>query len=124
MGFDTIKGCFLNADMVYVCSYAFADWLNVMYVDIDVKPKSPSNTISLSSGGLVPVVVLTTDYFDAGNVDYGTVQFEDASVMKVQMTDVDDDGDLDMLLSFMIKDLSLPFMIIPHTYGVILTMAL
>jgi hypothetical protein len=106
-GADTIRGCFTNADMVNVCSYAFADWLDIMYVDIDIKPKSPSNTISLSSGGLIPVAILTNEYFDASSVDYDTVQFEDASVRKMQMTDVDEDGDVDMLLSFMIEDLTL-----------------
>ena len=82
-------------------------------IDIDIKPGIDLNTINLGSKGTVPVAILTTADFDASTVDPTTVTFADASpikrkmVDKVDMVDVDYDGDVDMLLSFNTQDLNL-----------------
>jgi hypothetical protein len=44
-------------------------------VDVDVKPGSDVNPIKLSSKGVIPVAILTTDTFDATTVDPSTVCF-------------------------------------------------
>ncbi|WP_455393077.1 PKD domain-containing protein [[Eubacterium] cellulosolvens] len=76
-------------------------------ITIDIKPGSCPNSINLKSQGKVPVAILTTDDFDAANVDPETVMFAGASPVKVTMEDVDDDGDKDMVLHFNIQDLDL-----------------
>ncbi len=76
-------------------------------VEIDIKPGSVPNSINLSSKGVVPVAVLTTDEFDASTVDPDTVFFAGASPVRWVECDVDDDGDLDMLFHFKTQDLEL-----------------
>ncbi|NQT31812.1 MAG: hypothetical protein HQ588_05705 [Deltaproteobacteria bacterium] len=73
----------------------------VIEVLIDIKPGSEDNCINLESKGVVPVAVLTTDGFDASDVNPGTVVFaEYVSWVRWVMCDVDGDGDLDMLFHF------------------------
>jgi hypothetical protein len=50
---------------------------------------------------------LTTAEFDASTVDPTTVKFADASPIKWKMTDVDFDGDIDMLFFFNTQALNL-----------------
>jgi hypothetical protein len=73
-------------------------------VDIDIKPGSDPNAVNPKSKGVIPVAILTTDTFDATTVDPSTVQFgpDGASFghKSVHFEDVDDDGDLDLLLHF------------------------
>jgi predicted outer membrane repeat protein len=78
-------------------------------VEIDIKPKTKANTIKLGTGAKVPVAILTTAEFDAADVDPATVLFADAGAVfqSTTMEDVDDDGDLDLLLYFKTKDLNL-----------------
>lgn len=92
-------------------------------VDIDVKPGSDANPINLHSnsksrgrssaaGGVLPVAILTTDDFDATTTDpdaeilLGDPELG-AAVPPIDGTveDVDDDGDLDVLLLFSIQEL-------------------
>lgn len=94
----------------------------VLDVLVDVKPGSDANPLNLksngkskgksaSAGGVLPVAVLTTDEFDAALVDVGTVKLGDpllpgtAGPIKANLEDVDDDGDLDLLLHFSVLDL-------------------
>ncbi|MHC4301451.1 MAG: hypothetical protein ACYS7Y_29645, partial [Planctomycetota bacterium] len=75
-------------------------------VDIDIKPGSDPNPINPGSNGLIPVAILTTDDFDAATVDPATVTLAGAQVAvrgkadkrMARMEDVDDDGDLDLML--------------------------
>jgi hypothetical protein len=75
---------------------------------IDIKPGSDPNSINLQSKGVVPVAVLTTDLFDAATVDPDTVQLEGVDPVKWAMDDVDEDGDLDLVLHFSTRDLAVP----------------
>jgi len=71
-------------------------------VDIDIKPGSDPNSINLKSKGVIPVAILTTDVFDATEVDPTTVLFAGAAPAHkdAHIEDVDDDGDLDLVLHF------------------------
>jgi len=74
---------------------------------IDIKPGDYPNSLNLKARGLVPVAILAGAGFDASTVDPNTVTFADASPRKWKMTDVDNDGDLDMLLYFDTQDLNI-----------------
>jgi vacuolar-type H+-ATPase subunit F/Vma7 len=76
-------------------------------VDIDIKPGSYPNSINLKSKGKVPVAILTTDDFDAYDVDPDTCVFANANPLRWRMEDVDNDGDQDMILHFMTQELDL-----------------
>jgi hypothetical protein len=95
---DTPNSDYLGA------AYVFTQ-VSEISVDIDIKPGSYPNSINPKSNGKVPVAILTTEDFDAGNVDPGSIDFLGASPLTWAMEDVDDDGDIDMILHFKTKDL-------------------
>ena len=74
-------------------------------VDIDIKPGSYPNSINLGSHGVVPVAILSSETFDATNVDPDTVALEGAGVavrgkgnkFLAHEEDVDGDGRLDLV---------------------------
>ena len=74
------------------------------HVDIDIKPDSDPNHVSPGSKGVIPVVILTTDTFDATTVDPSTLQFGNAGAgiahKSAHFEDIEDDGDLDLMLHF------------------------
>lgn len=81
----------------------------VQRVPIDIKPGGDPNAIQVKSRGVIPVAVLTTETFDATTVDAASVCFGDAeepserdctSAHGGHLEDVDDDGDIDLLLHF------------------------
>ena len=96
-------------------------------VDVDIKPGSNDNPINLGAGSgkngkgkgnaNIPVAILTTADFDAAMVDVSTVTLgdDDADVVLVTLKkngtpqaapeDVNDDGDLDLVMHFRIADL-------------------
>jgi hypothetical protein len=71
-------------------------------VAIDIKPGSFPNSINPRSGGVIPVAVLTTPTFNAASINPGSVTFGRnlASPDKSALEDVDNDGDIDLLLHF------------------------
>jgi hypothetical protein len=73
-------------------------------VEIDIKPGETANDINLESKGKIPVAVLTTESFDATQVDWETVSFgpggSTESHERAHIEDVDLDGDMDMVLHF------------------------
>jgi len=85
-------------------------------VSIDIKPGEYPNCINLGSNGLIPVAILTTPTFDATTVDPATVKLAASSVavagngkkLLCSTTDVDGDGDTDLLVHVRTEDLGLP----------------
>jgi len=78
----------------------------ILEVTIDIKPDTdPPNPINPNSNGVIPVAILTTDTFDAADVDWTTVRLAGASVALrgksnwlAHFEDVDGDGDDDLLV--------------------------
>jgi len=74
---------------------------DVFIVDIDIKPGSFPNPINHKSKGVIPVAILTTSISDATTVKFfghcsgASMAHEDA-----HLEDVDNDGDIDMVLHF------------------------
>jgi hypothetical protein len=75
-------------------------------VSIDIKPGSDVNSINLKSKGVVPVAILTTEDFDALDVDPESVIFAGAPPVRWHIEDVDGDGHDDMLLQFNTQELT------------------
>jgi hypothetical protein len=77
---------------------------DVIDVVTDIKPGDDPNDINLESKGNIPVAILTTEEFDAQLVDPMTVRFGPGEASESHQSwhvkDVDEDGDLDLLLHF------------------------
>lgn len=58
-------------------------------VEIDIKPGSDSNSVNLNSNGRIAVAILSTDEFDATQVDASTVVFAGALAVRSGLEDVD-----------------------------------
>lgn len=86
----------------------FTAWVAIE-VKIDIKPEAFPNVINPDSEGVIPVAILTTADFDAYFVDGDTVRFGpwEAWAKDWKLEDVDDDGDLDMILHFRTQDTGL-----------------
>jgi hypothetical protein len=91
-----------------------------LIVEIDIKPGSDPNSINLKKQGSLPVAILSSDTFDATDVDEGTVVIvgivggEEVSVgpvvknngtLQCSVEDVDDDGDDDLVCHFSVPEL-------------------
>lgn len=77
----------------------------LIQVPIDIKPGSFPNSINPSqSRGAIRVAILTTDTFDATQVDPQSVRFgpAEASAVGHKIKDADRDGDQDLVLQFKI----------------------
>lgn len=76
-------------------------------VTIDIKPGSFRNSINPRSNGNIPVAILSTDNFNAETVNPLSVEFGPDSALEVHgkghLKDVDDDGDVDLVLHFRTK---------------------
>jgi len=77
--------------------------------------KSPKSAKSCRGNANVPVAILATDVFDAATGDAGTVSLgasmlvgvtvKKNGTLQASLKDVDDDGDLDLVMHFAIADL-------------------
>jgi hypothetical protein len=87
-------------------------------VSIDVKPADYPNKINLSAKGLLPVAVLTTEGFDASQFTPEMAHLSDADIamtmgcvgaaaVRWNYSDVNGDGQLDLVFFFKIQDLNL-----------------
>ena len=83
-------------------------------VTIDVAPGDSTNVVNLNRGGTVAIAILTTPDFDASTIDMSTLCFGDADAPAERacverhgsghLQDVDRDGDLDLLLHYLVSD--------------------
>ena len=84
--------------------YDNLSFVKVILVTIDIKPDSQTNNINPRSKGVIAVSVLTSEDFDALQVDPNTVLFGPADAEKahtqVHVEDVDNDGDMDLVFHF------------------------
>jgi len=93
----------------------FFDTLSVsqlsLSVVIDIKPNADPNSINPTSGQNIPVAVLTTDTFDATQVDPLTVAFGPNGAAeshgRSHIEDIDEDGDADLVLHFLAAETGL-----------------
>ena len=76
-------------------------------IDIDIKPGSYPNSINLKSKGLIPVAILTTSTFDVKDVNVNQISFARAEPIKSHIEDMDNDGDIDLILYFDAQSLNL-----------------
>ncbi len=87
-------------------------------VTVDIKPGDDPNKINLSANGLLPVAVLTTQDFDAGQFTPEMAHLSDASIamtmgcvgadaVRWNYADVNGDGRLDLVFFFRIQELNL-----------------
>ena len=79
----------------------------IAIINLKSKGKVPVAIINLKSKGKVPVAILTTDDFDAYDVDPVSCEFAGAYPVRWNMKDVDNDGVHDILLYFMTQELEL-----------------
>ena len=104
-----LTGIYGNGDPIELEFYSNIPVLLVtsglLEVEIDIKPGGNPNNINLKSKGVVPVAILSTETFNASNVDPESVTFTGASHVRWTLCDVDDDGDDDMLFHFKTQEL-------------------
>src|SRR5262245_23807473 len=83
-------------------------WCTRETVSIDIQPSNPRNIVNLKAQGRVSVAVLTTESFDAATLFPSSALFgptgTEAEPIDSSLTDVDRDGDLDLLLSYNVAD--------------------
>jgi ELWxxDGT repeat protein len=112
--YDETSGCVIvtitsttQPSLSDLAGLIFVPGETVVEVEIDIKPGSDPNSINLRSKGVVPVAILTTDTFDAADVDPVTVTFAGASPLRWAMEDIDSDGDTDIVFYFKTQELAL-----------------
>jgi hypothetical protein len=90
---------------IKIVSVFFEEGICTIMVDIDIKPGSDPNPIKQGSNGLVPVAILSSDVFDATQVDPTTVSLAGAGVAvrgkgksMAHEEDVNGDGLVDLVV--------------------------
>ena len=82
-----------------------------MLVSVDIRPRKDANRINPSSTKDINVAIFSVQGFDATTVDPNTVRFgatgTEAAPVHVARTDVDGDGNRDLVLRFQIQDTGL-----------------
>jgi hypothetical protein len=93
---------------VGICDIGAIEFQGKMLVSVGVRPRSDANRINPNSTKEINVAILSTDGFDATEVDSNTVRFgatgTEAVPIHVARRDVDGDGDRDMIVRFEIQD--------------------
>lgn len=96
----TFNGVFQHVAGIHDLQFA----PSVRAVEIDIKPGSDPNGVNVSSGGVIPVAVLSAADFDASSIDPSTVTFGPAEAgiahTAGHIDDVNGDGYPDLLLHF------------------------
>jgi hypothetical protein len=94
----------LNTTYLVMDNFSFVAIDPVQQVGIDIVPGSTINPINLSSGGEIPVAILSTATFAATSVNPASVRFgllgTEAAPIKYGFVDVNRDGRKDMVLLF------------------------
>jgi hypothetical protein len=71
---------------------------------VDIKPGSSTNVVNFKNKGVIPVAVLTSSDFDATSLDVASLRFGPGKAVeahgKGHFEDVDNDGDIDLMLHF------------------------
>jgi len=80
--------------------------------DIDIRPANGSDAFYPKSNGVVRVAILTTSRLDATRVNASTVRFgatgTEATSVHTVLTDVDGDGDVDMVVHVRNQETRIP----------------
>jgi Concanavalin A-like lectin/glucanases superfamily len=92
----------LSAQEIYAL---YKQDFNMLDASIDIAPGVYPNVINPSNPGKLGVAILSTDQFNADDVDPDSIVFLGADPLLYTMEDVDKDGDIDLLLHFSIPDL-------------------
>lgn len=110
-GFAGQAGIFLNTRATDQIGSNLAHWLvrlAPISVSVDIKPDGVPNSINLVSKEMIPVAILTTETFDALQVDWETVRFGPSGATerheRLHVRDTDGDGDMDAVLHFRVRD--------------------
>jgi len=84
------------------------------YVSIDLKPEDDTNSIKLDSEDAVLVAILSTDSFNVADINESTLTLAGSVASKEvesfnngYLEDIDNDGDLDLIVQFPIAELNL-----------------
>lgn len=88
-------------------------WIPMIYVEIDIKPGSYPNSISLGNNGVIPVAILSSWEFDATTVDPGTIELAGAGVelrgksskAMAHQEDANGDGLIDLVVQITTENL-------------------
>lgn len=75
-----------------------ASGITELPVSVDLKPDDARNVVNPHSHGLLPIAILSTSSFDARTVNVASVRVGNASTNQARVTDVDGDGDVDLLM--------------------------
>jgi hypothetical protein len=106
---NAVRGCRVtDIPLVGEWRLVLGDVIPISAVEIDIKPGSDPNAINPIASAVVPVAILTTDDFDATQVDATTLAFgpDGAGIVHRQghVVDIDKDGDADLVVHFKTKE--------------------
>jgi len=88
-----------------IVNFDTADQSDPALVEIDIKPGSYPNSINIDSRGVVPVALLSNG-FNVADIDPTLIRFAGASPVRWALEDVDEDGNMDMILHFRTQELT------------------